>query len=104
MSYTVKELQEAIEETYKQVSDNNVWTDFKWEEINELDVPNFGKVEFEDSFGGEGQGDDYWVVVKLDDRYFRVDGYYSSWDGGELDGELEEVVPKEVKKIEWETK
>lgn len=112
MSYTAKELEEATIEFFNTTDDSddygNVWGWFKseggWgEEDTYLDVPGFGKLKYEDSFGGEGQGDDYWVVVKLEDRYFRVNGWYSSWEGGELDGTLEEVTPKEVKVIEWET-
>src|ERR1044071_3816188 len=42
-------------------------------------------------YGGEGQGDDYWVVLSLSDgintRYFRKDGWYASYDGGSLDGD-----------------
>lgn len=108
MSYTAKELEKAIVKAYEATNDDkdygNVWESFKWEYTTSLEVPSFGTVVYENSYGGEGCGDDYWVVVKLNDRYFRVSGYYDSWNGGELDGELEEVIPKEVKKIEWETK
>lgn len=50
-------------------------------------------------YGGEGQGEDFWVVISLADeattRYFRMDGWYASYDGGELDGEPYEVRPQE---------
>jgi hypothetical protein len=50
-------------------------------------------------YGGEGQGDQYWVVISVSDgittRYFRRDGWYSSYNGSELDGDTYEVVPKE---------
>jgi hypothetical protein len=50
-------------------------------------------------YGGEGQGDDYWVVISITDgettRYFRKDGWYASYDGGSLDGETYEVKPVE---------
>lgn len=36
--------------------------------------------EVED-FGGEGQGDTRYVVFSVGDQFFRVDGYYASWDG-----------------------
>lgn len=56
-----------------------------------------------DEYGGEGQGDDYWVIVKIapDDaeigapRYFKKSGYYASYDGGYLDGDCLEVRPRE---------
>jgi hypothetical protein len=51
------------------------------------------------SYGGEGQGDQYWMVVSVSDgettRYFRKDGWYASYDGGYLDGDTYEVKPVE---------
>ena len=54
------------------------------------------QIEYVDEFGGEGQGYDYWVVVKdiLNDKYYKCSGYYTSYDGGHLDSVLP-VVPKE---------
>jgi len=53
-----------------------------------------------EDFGGEGQGDEYWIVVRLIfpdgvDRLVRKDGWYASYDGGYLDGDLREVQPVE---------
>jgi hypothetical protein len=46
-----------------------------------------------------GEGDRYYLVVSVSDgntiRYFRKDGYYASYDGGYLDGEVQEVSPVE---------
>ena len=51
------------------------------------------------SHGGEGEGDQYWMVISLSDgtstRFFRKDGWYASYDGGYLDGETYEVKPQE---------
>lgn len=51
------------------------------------------------SHGGEGQGDQYWMVISVSDgkttRHFRKDGWYASYDGGYLDGETYEVKPVE---------
>lgn len=44
--------------------------------------------------GHEGAGETYYVVFEYDDRFYRIDGWYSSWDGPELDGD-----PYEVKKV-----
>lgn len=56
-------------------------------------------------YGGEGKGDQYWMVVSLSDgettRYFRKDGWYASYDGGSLDGETYEVFPKEKVVVEY---
>lgn len=66
---------------------------FKWYDIAdnyfENDNPNLD-VKFEDSYGGEGQGDQYWSVYKVinrsnsnDFRLIKFDGYYSSYNGHE---------------------
>ena len=44
--------------------------------------------------GFEGAGDTYYVVIEYGGRLYRIDGWYNSWDGSELDG-----VPYEVKKV-----
>lgn len=50
-------------------------------------------------YGGEGEGDRYWVVVSITDglttRHFRKNGWYASYSGGYLDGDTEEVTPRE---------
>lgn len=74
------------------------WSLFKYEEIN--DVPtDLGTISVVATYGGEGQGDDYWVVVKISnadgERYFKRCGYYQSYSGGELDGPTYEVTPVE---------
>lgn len=75
-----------------------------WGELSELDeelVPDFGTVSVVTQEGGEGQGDQYFVVWKLtdengDEYYFRADGYYSSYEGVEWDGaELRQVQPRQ---------
>lgn len=56
------------------------------------------------SFGGEGQGDDLWIVIKIGDQFFKKSGYYNSWDGGAYDGELFEVEPVQVTRTEYQRK
>jgi hypothetical protein len=63
-------------------------------------------VKLEDEFGGEGKGDEYYYVwsitTKDGTQYFKVDAYYSSWNGTHWDdAELTEVEPVEVVKREW---
>lgn len=57
-------------------------------------------------YGGEGEGDQYWLVVSLSDgettRYFRKDGYYSSYGESDLDGSTYEVQPKEKVVVVYE--
>lgn len=51
-----------------------------------------------DHGGGEGSGEERWIVIKVDGRLFRKDGYYMSYEGSTFDSELREVSPvvKEV--------
>lgn len=77
---------------------DEIWREFHYEAGNEGTRDGLtGKVV--KSHGGEGQGDEYWMVISLSDgnttRYFRKDGWYASYDGGYLDGETYEVKPAE---------
>lgn len=47
-----------------------------------------------------GEGASYYVVIKIDGKFYRKDGYWDSYDGANLDGEWVEVVPVDVTKIE----
>lgn len=77
--------------------DGNLWSLLKYEEVS--DVPTeLGVITTAASHGGEGQGDDYWVVIRITApdgsvRFFRQDGWYQSYSGGELDGDTYEVKP-----------
>lgn len=68
-------------------------------------IPGFGIAHFVEAYGGEGQGEQYWFVFKLvtdpQERYFKADGYYASYDGGYYD-DLYEVFPKQVTVTQWE--
>jgi hypothetical protein len=48
--------------------------------------------------GGEGEGEEYWVVFRVgDDKFFRVEGYYTSWEGTNWENaEVIEVEPAQV--------
>lgn len=56
-------------------------------------------VDFVDSFGGEGQGNDYWSVYSFTDGdnvvYVQFDGWYASYNGSEY-SEWFFVEPKQV--------
>jgi hypothetical protein len=62
-----------------------------------------------DSYGGEGMGDDYWLVYKFTDITtketvsIKFDGYYASYVGSSYHDRFE-VVPKEVTVTKWEKK
>jgi hypothetical protein len=56
--------------------------------------------------GGEGQGDSYWVIFSVTKndktRYFKVDGWYASYSGHELEyGSFFEVEPYERTIKDW---
>lgn len=52
--------------------------------VNELGLT----FEFEDRYGGEGQGDEYWSVYKFSRGdevvYVKFDGWYASYNGSEF--------------------
>lgn len=94
----------SLKDDYDIEDDNfdieDCWKEVKYEASREQPVTVNGftaKVEAE--YGGEGQGEQFWVVVSISDgettRYFRKDGWYASYDGGYLDGDTSEVVPRE---------
>ena len=67
-------------------------------------------LEWKEDFGGEGDGDAYWLVFAVVDNkmgeeisYWKWDGWYASHDGGYLET-LFEVEPKEETRIVWNTK
>jgi hypothetical protein len=77
---------------------SRAWMHIKYE-ADSASTPDGFTAKVEAQYGGEGQGDQYWVVISLSDgettRYFRKDGWYASYDGGELDGDTSEVKPQE---------
>lgn len=68
-------------------------------------VDGLGIVSLVDSFGGEGQGDDYWMVLSITSgdvtRYFKMSGYHVSHDGSYYEGPFEEVNPKQETITVW---
>lgn len=76
------------------------WEEAKYELDSDGIDTRLGRLARVDEYGGEGQGDDYWVVVSLTQpdgtvQYFRRTGWYASHDGGYLENDTEEVTPFE---------
>lgn len=73
---------------------------------NTLEIAGLGTVSHIESFGGEGQGDQYWMVFKITDgdvsRTFKRDGWYASYDGGYLEGPTTEVKAVQKTITVWE--
>lgn len=65
-------------------------------------------IKLEQQFGGEGQGDQYWMILSIFNKeskettYIKFDGWYSSQCGHEWHGnDFSFVVPAKVQVIEW---
>lgn len=55
--------------------------------------------------GGEGEGEEYYLIFSVDEQFFRVEGYYTSWTGANWEGaEVEEVEAVEVLVTKYHTK
>lgn len=98
MSYTIADVDRMIE-SIEDEWENSGWGAWKYEEFTRVET-ELGVIEYVADFGGEGKGDDYWVVVKITDangdvRHFKRLGWYASYSGGELDGPTVEVKPTE---------
>jgi hypothetical protein len=100
MSWTVKELEQYLEDNCEKlfVGYGSPSDGIRYMKPNEAkEIPGFGTLELVESDGGhEGDGEYMDVVFKVGERYFRQDGSYDSWNGGEWDGEVEEVEPRQI--------
>ena len=71
-----------------------------------VDVEGLGMVSVVTSYGGEGQGDDYYMIFYVDagewEQHYKLDGYYSSYDGGEYQGPLCKTYPVVREVTFWE--
>jgi hypothetical protein len=80
------------------LQDSSTWDEFMYEISGPYTLEGY-TAKVEATYGGEGKGDEYWVVISITDgtvtRYFRKDGWYASYTGGELDGDTREVTPQE---------
>lgn len=104
----LNELENALtsfEYTYKSrysdftYEETTSWHEYWCGEIGDaLEIPGVGKVSIEATHGGEGEGDQAWVVLRIEHedgttKFYRKDGYYASYDGAEFDGDFRQVVP-----------
>jgi len=60
------------------------------------------EIETVDSYGWEGQGEEYWFINKITNTetkeviYVKFSATYNSWDNNQWDSEFDIVEPKEV--------
>lgn len=82
------------------------WEDSGWEAWKEyagdqeVRVEDLGLVKLVESFGGEGLGDQYYLIFFVDagewEQHYKLSGYYSSYgDGGYYEAPLYKVSPVE---------
>lgn len=103
MSYTVEDVDRLFDEGFEvpgwkgtkyHISGESAWHHFK-DSYEDL-TTDLGVISHVAEFGGEGQGDDYWVVISITDRdgnqrLFKRLGWHQSHSGSELDGPTIEV-------------
>lgn len=105
--------QEIIDWYNKEVNEHSKveYFDAAWPEFVEAiwgsgteELPS-GTAKTLDEFGGEGQGDQRWVVFSVGDTIYKVEGYYTSWEGDNWDNaEPYEVEPVEVSVTQYREK
>ena len=113
MTYTADEVNKAVN-ALEELDDTSyafageyqygVWRELKYG--TPVDVKLQGErvtLTTVDDYGGEGKGDDLWVVFTAGTQLFRKSGYYASGYGYEWDGELEEVRAVEKTIIVYES-
>jgi GTP cyclohydrolase III len=72
------------------------------------DLPEIGNVDVIDSYGGEGQGENWYKVYFFKDHnvYAKLEGYYTSYDGVSFYNGwdcLFEVMPSEKTIVVYDT-
>lgn len=112
--WTAQAVESRLEDFFEEVqslwNDDEVegpsgWSDIKWGDGTPCEIPGLGTLDHVDAYGGEGKGDEYWVVFSITQdevtRYFKKPGSYQSYSGAEWDGDLEPVTPKEKVITVW---
>lgn len=92
MSYTAKQVEEAIEAT------DIYWGDLHFSNADpfEITLDDETVTVYPDGFGGGvNAGPNIWVAFKVGDQYFRKTGYHECHYGTEWDGDVEEVTPRQ---------
>ena len=61
-----------------------------------VDLGDLGDATFvAGKLGEEGGGEDIWFVFSVGDSFFRIEGFYNSYDGSSWEGsEIERVFPR----------
>lgn len=101
----VEEKAEYFDQAWDEFNDALITKDYEEKYGWNTPVLPSGPAYKVDEYGGEGQGDSLWVVFSVGDKFYKMEGYYSSWDGGSWeDGKPYEVEPHEVTVIQYREK
>ncbi len=105
-NYKSRKTGRYIEATTQSIEQGATWDEFEYTPEEGIRIEGLGTVFLEKQHGGEGEGDDYYIVLKIVDgetvRFFKKPGWYASYDGGYLDGDLFEVKAVERTVTFWE--
>lgn len=112
---TVEQLEGAIEKWNDQTDHSFTFGEYgdmyeyKEDDVSEdwpfITLPELGIFEFiETTPDNPGDGHEWNAIWKLGDQFFMKEGYYSSWDSSEFDGELSECWASPVVTVEWGNK
>lgn len=96
---------EQVEE-YNRYVWNEFYEAFAWGSEEYSPRLASGKVKLvEDHGGGEGDGEERWVVFSVGDKFYEVSGYYASWDGTTWDDlDIYDVEPFQVQVTKYKRK
>lgn len=100
------EFSDLWDETFEELSDNPEWQSDLQKDLalNGVTLANV------DSYGGEGKGEEYWVVFSAtrgdEVTHFKLDGWYASYDGRSFDDTygFYEVEQIPVQVMKWKKK
>ena len=96
---TGAEILKRLEKFFIEEDNGGIYT-FAYKDFHEEDLA-LGKIETVDRYGGEGQGERWWVTRYFADHdvYIKTKGFYSSYNGTDFDYGIGEVVKPVQKTI-----
>lgn len=81
--------------------DKIYYDDFDWSDFPDLDIKYHDVEEVYSYNEGDGNPCGRVFFIKKFNLYFKISGWYSSWDSVEIDG-ISQVYPHSVFRIEYE--
>jgi hypothetical protein len=92
----------TVEEFDRETVRNHIAENF-YDGEDTIELPGLGLAKLVDSYGGEGQGDEWWRVFEIDGEHYKADHYYSSYDTEpwHTDCTIFPVVGREKVVTEW---